>query len=58
VYEQILGALSNKSEINHIHNEYVTKEEIDELIKENVSKVTDEFFSSVNLDAGKIIERS
>lgn len=58
VYEQILGALSNKSEINHIHNEYVTKEEIDKLIKENVSKATDEFLSSVNFDAGPIIERS
>lgn len=58
VYEEILGALNNKSEINHIHNEYVTREEIDELIKENVSKATDELLSSVSLDAGKIIERS
>lgn len=58
VYEQILGALNNKSEINHIHGEYVTREEINELIKENVSKATDEFFSSVSFDAGKIIERS
>lgn len=55
-YEQILGALNNKSEINHIHNEYVTREEIDELIKENVSKATDEFLSSVSFDAGKIIQ--
>ena len=58
IYEQILGALSNKSEINHIHNEYVTKEEIDKLIKENVSKATDEFLNSVSFDAGSIIERS
>ena len=58
VYEQILSALNNKSEINHIHNEYVTRKEIDELIKENVSKATDEFLSSVSFDAGKIIERS
>ena len=58
VYEQILGALNNKSEINHIHNEYITREEIDEFIKENVAKLTDEFLNSVSFDAGNIIERS
>ena len=58
VYEQILGALNNKSEINHIHSEYMKREEIEELIKENVSKATDEFFNSASFDAGKIIERS
>lgn len=58
VYDQILGALNNKSEVNHIHTEYITREEIDELIKENVSKVTDDFFDSISFDAGKIIERS
>jgi hypothetical protein len=58
VYDQILGALNNKSDINHIHNEYVTNEEVDELIKENVSKAIDEFLNSTNFDAGKIIERS
>ena len=57
-YDKILGVLNNKSDIDHIHEEYVTKEEIDELIKENVSKATDELFNSMNLDAGKIIERS
>ena len=56
VYEQILGALNNKSEVNHIHAEYVVREEINELIKENVSKAAEEFFSSVVFDAGKIIE--
>ena len=58
MYDQILGALNNKSENNHTHEEYVTRKEIDEMIKENVSKATDEFFNSVSFDAGKIIERS
>lgn len=57
VYEKILGALNNKSEANHTHDEYVTKEEINEFIQESVSKAADEFLSSVNFDAGKIIER-
>lgn len=56
MYDQILGALNNKSDVNHIHSEYVTKEEIDELIKENVSKATEEFFDSISFDAGPIIE--
>lgn len=56
VYEQILGALNNKSDIDHIHNEYVTKTEINKIIEENVSKVTDEFFNSISFDAGPIIE--
>ena len=57
-YDKILGALNNKSEINHIHSEYITEEKFDELIKENVSKAIDEFLDSINFDAGKIIERS
>lgn len=58
VYEQILGALNNKSEIDHIHNEYITRAEIDGMITEHVAQATNEFLSSVNFDAGKIIERS
>lgn len=57
-YDKILGALNNKSDINHTHNEYVTREEINKIIKEELSNATDEFFNSVSLDAGPIIEGS
>lgn len=57
VYEQILGALNNKSEANHTHDKYVTREEINEIVQESVYKATDEILSLANFDAGKIIER-
>lgn len=58
VYEQILGTLNNKSDIGHIHDVYVTRDEVNELIKEKVSEATDEFLNAVSFDAGNIIERS
>ena len=54
VYEQILGALNNKSEINHTHSEYLTREESKIFINQTI----DEILGDYNFDAGKIIERS
>jgi hypothetical protein len=58
IYDQILVALNNKSDINHVHNEYITKEESDILIEESVRQKIDEIFSTNTFDAGEIIERS
>jgi hypothetical protein len=58
VYEQILGALNNKSDIHHTDSEYLTREESKILIKEGVYQTIDEIFGDYNFDAGKIIERS
>ena len=41
VYEQILGALNNKSDINHVHNEYVTNAEMTVAI-EDIKKYVDD----------------
>ena len=58
VYESILGALNNKSEVNHTHEEFITKKEANELIKASVLNAAESLLSSVSLDAGNIIERS
>ena len=52
VYEEILTAIQN-----HTHDEYITEEEASTLIEENISEIKDEFFNSVSLDAGPIIEK-
>lgn len=57
VYEQILGAINDKSDIGHTHSEYITYEESDELIEKSVSQALDEVLD-FSLDAGVIIERS
>lgn len=51
VYEEILAALNNKSDVDHTHIEYITKEESNVLIKENI----DEYFG-YSIDAGPITE--
>lgn len=52
VYEQILGALNDKSDKDHTHTEYTTKEEANVLIEEIIGK----HFSGGTIDAGPIIE--
>ena len=58
VYDQILGVLNNKSDISHIHDEYITRDESNLFIEDMVSQTMDEIFGSGTLDAGPIIERS
>ena len=55
VYDEIMTALNNKSDVHHIHNEYITREDSDTFIEESVSQAIDEFFGS-SFDAGPIIE--
>lgn len=57
VYDKVLMELNNKSDINHTHSEYITREESDTFIEESVSQAIDEILVS-SFDAGKIIERS
>lgn len=51
VYEQILATIKN-----HTHDGYITEEEINEIIKENVSQSISEIFGSDTIDAGPINE--
>lgn len=57
VYEEILGALGNKSDVDHTHNEYITKDEANDLIEDSVSQAVEEGFE-LSLDAGRITERN
>lgn len=56
VYEEILASLNNKSDVDHTHSEYITKEESNTFIEEGVSQTIDEIFGTGTIDAGSIIE--
>lgn len=51
VYEQILATIKN-----HTHDGYITEEEVNEMIKDDVSQAIYEIFGSGTIDAGPIKE--
>lgn len=53
IYEQILDTINN-----HTHINYISKEEVDNFIVENVNQALNNIFGGESIDAGSIAERS